>query len=287
MKTYHMGRFAIDVPTEFKLKVQQQKIRYAEVSDFLWIDNHNHEKERDALWKDKISTINNKPKPVNNEKIIIEEKMLKGLGKWAKAVVYRGNYLVPELIYWTLLVDYGDVGLWLTLDGTNNDMTISNFTNILSSYHYSSNQSQIGNYALKYGVISLLYLEQESTYARFEGHPLLKKLEITMNETHEDESKKDGLLGRLAASVITGFASGVDVDRVRTGKRTVAGMKGEETILRMDDGRKKRLNFIWRFAGEKDSGNRPKIVFDMESELGQEKEKIKLWDAMLDSMRAQ
>ncbi|GLI38332.1 hypothetical protein KI811_16690 [Geobacter hydrogenophilus] len=287
MKTYHMGRFAIDVPAEFKLEVQQQKIRYAEVSDFLWKNSNHRGKDREDLWQQKIKLINKKPKPVNNNKTIIEERMLQGLGKWAKAVVYHGNYLVPELIYWTLLVDYGDVAVWLTLDGTNNEMTINNFTNILSSYHYGSSQNNKGNYSLRYGVISLPYLEQESTYARFEGHPLIKKLEITMNETHEEESKKDGLLGRLAASLMTGFASGVDIDKVRTGKRTIAGMKGEETILRMDDGMKKRLNFIWRYAGDKDSGNRPKIVFDMESELGQEKEKIKLWDAMLDSMRAQ
>ena len=51
-----MGRFAIDLPEEFKLEIQSQKVRYAEVSYFKWKEK-DRDKERDVLWKQKIEEI--------------------------------------------------------------------------------------------------------------------------------------------------------------------------------------------------------------------------------------
>jgi hypothetical protein len=41
------------------------------------------------------------------------------------------------------------------------------------------------SFYLKYGAINIPYKHQESTYARFEGHPLSLKLEIEMTDTHK------------------------------------------------------------------------------------------------------
>ena len=56
MKTYYMGRFAIDLPAEFKLEIQSQKLRYAEVSDFKWKER-DRAKERESLWAQKLAKI--------------------------------------------------------------------------------------------------------------------------------------------------------------------------------------------------------------------------------------
>ena len=290
MKTYHMGRFAIDVPAEFKLEVQQHEFKLVKIQEFPWTHGEDSSRQREQRWRARLAEIEKLQKPKGVQKIIIKEEQLAGIGQWARGVLYYHDYMTTRRGCWEIWTDFGNQLTVFKLNGLieAQEKMLPWVMEIARAYSPGVKKQGLNHpYFTGSGTIDLPYKRQESTYARFEGHPLLKKLEITMNETHEDEAKKDGLLGRLAASVITGFASGVDIDSVRTGKRTVAGMKGEETILRMDDGRKKRLNFIWRFSGEKDSGNQPKIVFDMESELGQEKEKIKLWDAMLDSMRAQ
>ena len=42
---------------------------------------------------------------------------------------------------------------------------------------------------------------------------------------------------------------------------------------------------MWRYAGKKDSGEYPEIVLEMESPDGNLKEKLKIWDAILESMK--
>ena len=139
---------------------------------------------------------------------------------------------------------------------------------------------------LEHGYIALPYLEQEEAYARFEGHPLGLKLRIQTNETHKDEPQNEGLLGRLTAVLATGFAAGVDIEKIRTGKREIAGLKGEETVLRAKTKEKTDLSFIWRYAGKKDSGVYPEILIEIEAKDGQLEEKLKLWDALLNSFRS-
>jgi len=284
MKTYYIGRFAIDVPEDFKLEVLNQKIRYAEVSDFLWSKSRDRQEQRNELWTEKISEVKRLPQPVDKKAIIVEEREIQGIGKWAKAVIYRGDYLIPKRMFWSVLVDYGDVGIWLKIAGTNNELMKKNLSNILTSYQFGWNQSSKNSFYLKYGAINLPYLEQEQSYARFEGHTLLKQFEIEMDETHLNEPKDEGLLGRLAAVVATRFAGKLDIEKIRMGERTLVNLKGEETILRVHDGDNIRLSFLWRFSGEKDSGEKPKIVFDMETSDDKMNEKINLWDAILKSI---
>ena len=137
---------------------------------------------------------------------------------------------------------------------------------------------------LQHGAIALPYLEQEETYARFEGHPLDLKLEIETRAVHK--VSESGLLDRLTAALAMKFAPGVDIDKIRSGKRTVAGIKGEELIMRGTEGGETELSFTWLFPGEKDSREHPKISIEMESPDGQLEEKLKIWDAILDSMQA-
>lgn len=290
MKTYHMGRFAIDVPAEFKLEVQQHEFRLVKIQEFAWSRGQDTSRQREQRWHARLAEIEKQRKPKGVQNIIIKEEQFSGIGQWARGVLYFHDHMTTRRGCWEIWADYGDQLTVFKLNGLIDaqDKMLSWIADVARAYHSGTNKQGVScPYFTERGVVDLPYKRQESTYARFEGHPMLNKLEITMNETHEAEPKKDGLLGRLTASILTGFASGVDIGKIRTGNRTVAGMDGEETILRMDDGTTKRLNFIWRYSGDKDSGIRPKIVFDMESEFGQEAEKIRLWDTMLDSMTAQ
>ena len=281
MKTYYMGRFAIDLPAEFQPEIQSQKIRYAEVSDFKWKER-DRAKERESLWTQKLAKIKKLQLPKGRKQIIIEEKHLKGIGNWAKAVEYYGDYRIGDYIYWTVFVDYGESGLWLTLYGLNNQKSLKNFTNILTHYQYGFDNLTKDSFCLNHGRIELPYLEQEEIYARFAG-PMEMKLRIEMNETQQVEDV--GVLDRLVASLAMNFAPGVDVDKIRTGSRTVAGLPGQEIIIRGTVNDVSELFFAWDSPGREDSGEYPEIRIGLECPDGSLDEKTKIWDAALDSFR--
>jgi hypothetical protein len=109
------------------------------------------------------------------------------------------------------------------------------------------------------------------------------KLRIEMNETHEVE--KVGVLDRLVASLATNFAPGVNVDRIRTGKRKVADMSGQEIIIRGTENKNSELFFAWDYHGKEDSGEYPEIKIGIECADGNLDEKMKIWDQILDSFR--
>ena len=281
MKTYYMGRFAIDLPTEFQLEIQSQKIRYAEVSDFKWKER-DRAKEREALWAKKIGEIKKLKLPKGKDRIIIEEVNIPNLGKWAKGILYYGNYVSPRTLYWTVLLDCGDTGIWLQIDGIKKDQMSNHFIKLLSRYQYGFDNLTKDSFCLNHGRIELPYLEQEEIYARFAG-PMDMKLRIEMNETQKVEEA--GVLDRLVASLAMNFAPNVDVDKIRTGSRTVAGLPGQEIIIRGTVNDVSELFFAWDSPGKEDSGEYPEIKIGLECPDGSLEEKTKIWDAVLDSFR--
>ena len=281
MKTYYMGRFAIDLPTEFQLEIQSQKIRYAEVSDFKWKER-DRAKEREALWAKKIGEIKKLKLPKGKDRIIIEEVNIPNLGKWAKGILYYGNYVSPRTLYWTVLLDCGDTGIWLQIDGIKKDQMSNHFIMLLSRYQYGFDNLTKDSFCLNHGRIELPYLEQEEIYARFAG-PMDMKLRIEMNETQKVEEA--GVLDRLVASLAMNFAPNVDVDKIRTGSRTVAGLPGQEIIIRGTVNDVSELFFAWDSPGKEDSGEYPEIKIGLECPDGSLDEKTKIWDDLLDSFR--
>jgi len=281
MKTYHMGRFAIDLPAEFKLEIQNQKIRYAEVSDFKWKER-DRAKEREALWAQKIAEIKKLKLPKGKDRIIIEDVNFPNLRKWAKGVLFYGNYVSPRTLYWTVLLDCGDTGIWLKIDGIKKDQMSNHFVKLLSRYQYGFDNLTKDSFCLNHGRIELPYLEHERTYARFAG-PMDMKLRIEMSETQQVEEV--GVFDRLVASLATNFAPGVDVDKIRTGNRKVADLPGQEIIIRGTVNNNSELFFAWDSPGKEDSGEYPEIKIGLECPDGSLDEKTKIWDRALDSFR--
>ncbi len=282
MKTYYMGRFAIDLPAEFKLEIQSQKIRYAAVSDFKWKER-DHAKERETLWAEKIASIKKLKLPRDKKKIIIEEVNFPQFGKWAKGVLYYGNYVSPRTLYWTVLLDYGDIGIWLQIDGTKKDQMADHFIKLLSHYQYGFDNLSKDSFCLNHGRIELPYLEHERIYARFAG-PMGMKMEVEMHEIHK-ESKHGGIISRTEAAIVTGFTPGINVNKIRSRKRPVAELPGEEEILQGDDGIKKDLSFDWEYLGTVESGEQPWIQITVDTKPDSLDEKTKIWDKALDSFR--
>ena len=282
MKTYYIGRFAIDVPEEFKLEMQALKLRYADLSDFKW-NPGDRGKERELLWSQKMSEIKNLPKPVDKNKIAIEKVNLPSIGHWANGILYYGDYLNSRRLFYTILIDYGEYGLWLTIAGTNKDKMVKNIINIVTHYDYESVFVKKESFHMKFGEITLPYMEQEKSYARIAG-PMEMILRVEMEETHQVEMA--GVMDRLAASLAVNFAPGVDVDKVRVGQRTAAGLTGQEVVTRLSDKNGKELFFAWDYQGRENSGEHPEIKIGVECPDGRLEEKLNTWDKLLNSFRA-
>ena len=290
MKTYYMGRFAVDVPVELKQAVQAHTIRYAKLEEFLWPLTVTRENARQNAWNQRLTETSKLSPPRGKREVVIKTLNTSERDKWLKGLMYYGNYVSSKEANWGVLIDAGVVGLWGDISGLleYEDHMKTDLLEIMNAYRVRPPENPMGFagnwYHLKYGSINLPYLEQEKTYARFEGHPLDLKLEVEMKETHEVE--KLGVAERLAASIATRFAPGVDVDKIRSRSRTAAGLKGEELVMRMSaSGEDTQIQFAWEYRGEVDSGERPEIQITMETPDGNLNEKLKIWDAILDSFK--
>ncbi|MHB8139155.1 MAG: T6SS immunity protein Tli4 family protein, partial [Smithellaceae bacterium] len=77
-----------------------------------------------------------------------------------------------------------------------------------------------------------------------------------------------------------------DVDKIRTNKRKVAGLPGEELVTRLTADMGPELYFGWKYLGKEDSGEHPEIEITIdESPDNNLDEKMKIWDRALDSFR--
>ncbi|AAR36561.1 hypothetical protein KVP06_15920 [Geobacter sulfurreducens] len=289
MTTYPIGRFAIDVPAEMKLVHQWQRLRYAEIEEFAWSGSVPRERARDEAWKKRLTEIGKLTPPKGKERVIIETREFPGVGAWARGILFYGNRMSPKDGNWLILMDVGQTAAWLELKGLvqyEQDM-LHDLTEIAKSYQarrFGDLKLPPGNwFYTERGAINLPYLEQETAAARFEGHPLGLEIDIETTETHKVEEA--GLIKKTMAAMATGFATGLDIDKIRSRKKTVAGLDGEEEVLKMNDGNKTVLNFAWEYRGRKDSGEYPEIRITMDSADGKLEQKLQVWDAILNSLK--
>lgn len=285
-----MGRFSIEVPDTFKLVIQQHRVRECDLIEIVWPSNANRNSCRDEIFQARLAEIKALEPPDGMKKTIAEDRMIGKTGLWARGVYYYGNQYQEDEGYWDVLVDSGPVGLWLKFNGLSDgkEELLNWVISIAGSYRprdamNSSNVPPPHAFSLRHGFLNLPYLDQEHTYARFEDASQHLKLEIKMDETHEVE--RGGLAEKLSDILATGFAPGLDIDKIRSHKRKVAGLKGEEIVIRTTEHAESTLQFGWEYQGKKDSGEYPEIQITMESPDGNLDEKLKVWDAILHSFK--
>jgi len=289
MITHHIGRFIIQVPQSMAVARRSATFRSTEITEQPWQEGMDNKKARQVVWDNHLAEIKQRKAPGGKDSPILQMEPLTA-GQWAQGVLYYKDDRIDDEGIWEVLIDTGSSGAWFKFHGllSAKQEMLDWMLGVARAYHSLAPSVPLSKetaFYLEHGYIALPYLEQEGAYARFEGHPLGLKLRIQTNEIHEDEPHDEGLLGRLAATLATGFAAGVDIEKIRTGKREVGGLKGEETVLRAKTKDKTDLSFLWRYAGKKDSGDHPEIVIEIEAKDGQLEEKLKLWDAVLNSMK--
>ena len=290
MKTYYMGRFAIDVPVEFKLAVQSHRFQYAEITEVDWPINISRDVARTQMWDARIAEIKKLRCPKTIDKVIMKNNDIRDIGQWCKGVLFYGNYMSSKDGKWEVLIDVGPIALWVKLVGLieYEQEMLSDIKKIASAYKPKGSDTyaplpKAGGFYLKSGVINLPYFEQEETYARFEG-PMGMVLRVETAEIHK-APEREGIIDRTVAAMVTGFASGLDIEKIRSQKKVVAGLPGEEEILVGDDGRRKNVSFDWEYLGSVESGEQPMIQITVDTEADNLDEKIRIWDKVLKSFR--
>ena len=294
MNTQYIGRFSLAIPIEMQQAARSHEIRSTEIKEMAWLDPSTHKSESTAVWNEFLEKIRKLRLPEGKDRIIIKRKEFSGIGEWAEGVFYYDDYAHPSSAKWVLFVDTGSRGVWFTTISMSveKDMISGNANGILNelgkTYRVvNPNETRLKGdwFHLEHGAINLPYQWEEKSYVRFEGHPLKLELEIEMDMDVRYKRKTTGLLDNVFASIVTGFAAGVDIKRIRSHKRVVAGLKGEEEVDRMREKDDTDLSFIWSYNGKDDSGEEPEIHISMVSPDGNLDEKLKIWDAILDSMQ--
>lgn len=284
MKTYYMGRFAIDVPAEFKLAVQNHRFRLIEIEEYPEV------RDADMIWREHLAKIEKTTKPKGVNKITIKTQEIDGMGKWSKGVLYYSDSMTNEECNWDIFVSYGNSAAVFSLKGLL-DKQLSMFKwskEVAQSYRPNSSNLELrhlnnGQFHTAHGVIELPYKRQEESYARFEG-PMGMVLKVEMREIHK-APEKEGIIDRTIAAMATGFATGLDIKKIRSRDRTVAGLPGEEEILQGDDGKHKNVSFDWEYLGRVESGEQPMIQITGDTQADNLNEKILIWDKVLNSFR--
>jgi len=293
-QSYRLGRFSIEVPKNIKQAIVKYVVDYAEIDEVPWLDQNNHILEREKEWSARLKTINNMTPPEGVEQIIIGEKDFTVNGIWSKGIAYRGDPKFKQVTTWHVLIDTGLLGVWINIDGTddNNEKLVQAIKNIVGSYRSPVNNisntvsiKEGPGFYLQYGALDLPFQFDERVYTRFEGHPLDQYLKLKVEMNVVEEIEETNLIQRLSIALVGNFAPGVSIDQIRSDQREVAGLKGDEVILRGTESDDSNLIFSWRFPGEKDSATAPEILIKMDSKDGDLDEKLELWDSILNSFK--
>jgi hypothetical protein len=296
--TYGAGRFVVDIPAAMSF-AGGYHLRNRKIEEVVWRDTDT-EKAAEQAWNKRLTEIEAMPPPQGVVKALIETIDFPDIQKWCKAVFYYGDPLdtklpgIPLKGYLDILCHTGCTGLWITSYGKSSakDFMYSKSTDVARAYRAPAKRFDRAEvidgrdaFYLRYGAVDLPFEYKESVDIVFRKHPLDKQLVLTINTRVVDKVNPVGMLEGLAAALASNIAPGVEVDKIRTRKRRVAGLAGEEMILKGTERGKTMLNFQWYYPGQVNDSLHPRMLLIMDANDGVEEDKIDLWDAILDSLR--
>ena len=292
--TYGAGRFVIEIPAVMQFN-GTYSLRTHNIVEVAW-PNAEPDKHATEAWQAHVELINKIEPPETRDRTLIEEKELPGIGKWCKAVFYYHEPYDPDRGALDLLINYGNTGLWIK--SRNNwssakDIVFEIATEQARAYRPpSEDEGRVAvlpnkdSFYLRYGAIDLPFEYKESVNIAFRGHPMDNELSLEIETDVMNEAYKAGIIDQLLAIIATKWAPELKIDKIRTKKRTVAGLKGEEVVyLATESETDKAYTFIWGYPGKARNAHHPLMKISMESQADNLEQKLALWDAVLDSMR--
>ncbi|MDA8138784.1 MAG: T6SS immunity protein Tli4 family protein, partial [Desulfobacteraceae bacterium] len=281
--TYGAGRFVMDLPACMEFG-GQYSIQSRTLSERVW-SAEKPEQEALSAWEEILGNVAKLSPPKGSERAIIETKDLDGIGKHCRAVLYYHDPLDLEYGNLDLILDTGINGLWIKAREkklAKKDLIYQISTNLARAYRAPT--TRFGrvpvipgkdSFYLQYGAIDLPFEYKESVDIVFKGHPLDQKLTFSVETEVVEKIAQEGLIERLAGMMLTKLGAKMKIEKIRTHKRTVAGLKGEEVIFRgSESDNTKKLAFSWDFPGEKGSAHAPNVTLNMLTDDGHLEKKM-------------
>ena len=291
-RTYGGGRFVVDIPAAMTFAGGYSMRTFA-LKETVWDTNHAQEQPKN-LWNETIAEIQKLPPPEGIPNALLETKQIDDIGNGLRFAFSHKDELRPKRGYLDALLITDTTGLWITGFGkaTGKDFMYRKSTDIARAYRAPEKRFDRVDvmegrdaFYLRYGAVDLPFEYKESVDIVFRKYPLDKQLVLTINTRVVDKVNPVGMLEGLAVALAANIAPGVEVEKIRTRKRTVAGLVGEEMILKATERGKTMLNFQWYYPGQVNDSLHPRMLLIMDANSDALEDKIDLWDAILDSLR--
>jgi hypothetical protein len=286
MERIYAGRFSFEVPAGARRYGEEYEVRDLTLRELSFAEPLDE--AFGAAWAEKLAEIERlKAKRSRPRHIVgdVHSQHEIERGRFAAVLFHTDN--VKIAVQYAALRQVGAAGIWLTRPGDTEDVrpTLETITLVGKAYQPRPAEAPAAGgdvFHLPRGAVALPHHDQEKAKVVFQGGPL--EVEIKLLTESIDEPKGGGLMARFGESVAKAgatFAAGASP--VRNRGRSVAGMKGEEFVMRdSEDG---DLYFMWEFKGEASSGAKPRIQLQMITKDERQKDKMAFWDAVLESLR--
>jgi len=281
-----VGRFALDIPATWRWENQGFTVRSSEIQEERWKGKGKPIPEQaDRLWQQRLDEIRKIDYgwPSHVDTVILEERRLTTR---LRGVLFHGAYLHTYL-RWLLLLETEEGAVWF-----EKEFPSEQAEEALEELQYLANQHRSGepsatsdanHFALREGYLVLAATGQEKMFARFassEGITFTMKSRTTSNPKEPEGFWNPGSFLERGARML-GFRSEV----VRAGEREVAGMKGKEEVLRLDEEEQEALRGFWLYPGQKGTATNPRMEIEITtSDTSDEEALLTIWDAVLNSV---
>jgi hypothetical protein len=289
----YMGRFRLAMPPVLERVEEAYVVRNVRFTVQRWPQEPGAVYER--LWQERMEKIRAiwDPDFRLGAEILEEGELVPGV----RVVVYQPPDAPEGYLTAVSLVQVDDRGMWLSTNRKRSPEELKAlFRSVLSSMRDVEQRPELkrepGQFFLRTHALQLPPISDagyESTTARFRGELRERdrvgegiRLSVEFRRTDNPDP-----LTRLQRHRQTGLFArvmGVRQRTVRAGTREVAGMPGDELIVRMREEDGETLSFEWEFNGEAGSVVKPATLILMTGSPREQRALTALWDAILDSI---
>lgn len=292
----YLGRFRFDIPRFLELRSEAYVVRGIALRVVPSSgDPREANRVYEQLWSEHLENVRSQWDPNLDARSEILEATEYAPG--ARVVIYQSAYAVPGRLNAEMLVHrFGSI-LWLSANGRRSEREMNAWLGELHDSLQGWDRSMSASdapgqfYARSIAVMARHEesVEYEGVQVTFKGSPRdgtrtgePVEVEVVTGTTARPESilllERSRAMGPLAEEF------GITEEEIRAGKRTVAGLDGEELILRMLDDDNDEVIFVWEFGGEAGSVTRPRVKLQMSGSSTELRSLTALWDALLDSV---
>lgn len=304
-RTYLVGRFQIDVPARFTRSHQESQVAGIEVEEIVFGSAPSPGVVFRNEWTARLAKIRTMKTDASTTRIVEEKERRPGI----RVVEYKEETPrndTPMNRTFEALIDGGTRGLVVKhtwLEGAPGDpddpetaarkkQMVSNFTEVIDAQRFidtsgrsapDANWFYLPNAAVAVPFQRSLGGQSGDDFVKATFRDPSRGADLTLTATFPwpKSSGDEGLIGGFAEAIGRQLT---DARVTRKGKRSVAGFKGDEVIVR--DNRREQAVFSWVWKPKPDSGEgfQPDLDLEMRADAAYESMAIALWDHILDSI---